>query len=212
MVGEELTPDLVEQIGKAATLWARAGRVLVGRDTRSSVPDLEQAVARGIASAGGTAVLGGVLPTPAVALLADDLGVVVSASHNPPEYNGVKLFRGGREARRRARGGDRGALRHPCVRGRSDRVSGRRNGCLSRPYRRALRLGSHGPSDRRRLRERCVLRHRAACLHAPRRGGAHDRSAARRLEHQRRLRSDRPRAAAAARDRGGSRPRGRVRR
>ena len=93
--GEELTPDLVEQIGKAATLWARAGRVLVGRDTRSSGPELEQAVARGIASAGGTAVLGGVLPTPAVALLADDLGVVVSASHNPPEYNGVKLFRGG---------------------------------------------------------------------------------------------------------------------
>ena len=95
IVGEELTPDLVEQIGKAATLWAESGRVLVGRDTRSSGPDLEQAVARGIASAGGTAVLGGVLPTPAVALLADDLGVVVTASHNPPEYNGVKLFRGG---------------------------------------------------------------------------------------------------------------------
>ena len=42
-----------------------------------------------------SAVLGGVLPTPAVAFLADDLGVVLSASHNPPEYNGVKLFRGG---------------------------------------------------------------------------------------------------------------------
>ena len=55
-------------------------------------PELEDAVARGIVSAGGTAVLGGVLPTPAVALLADHLGVVVSASHNPPEYNGVKLF------------------------------------------------------------------------------------------------------------------------
>jgi phosphoglucosamine mutase len=68
---------------------------LVGRDTRESGPELEQAVARGIASAEGIAVLGGVLPTPAVALLADDLGLVVSASHNPPEYNGVKLFRGG---------------------------------------------------------------------------------------------------------------------
>ena len=53
---------------------------------------LEEALARGIVSAGGTAVLGGVLPTPAVALLAQDLGVVISASHNPPEYNGVKLF------------------------------------------------------------------------------------------------------------------------
>jgi phosphoglucosamine mutase len=93
--GDDLTPELVERIGKAATLWAGGERVLVGRDTRSSGPELEQAVARGIASAGGTALLGGVLPTPAVALLAEELGVVVSASHNPPEYNGVKIFRGG---------------------------------------------------------------------------------------------------------------------
>jgi len=92
VVGEELTPDLVERVGRAATLWTGGGRVLVGRDTRASGPELEEAVARGIASAGGTAVLGGVLPTPAVALLAERLGVVVSASHNPPEYNGVKLF------------------------------------------------------------------------------------------------------------------------
>ena len=90
--GEDLTPDLVEQLGKAATIWAGQGNVLVGRDTRSSGSELEQALARGIASAGGTAILAGVLPTPAVALLADDLGAVVSASHNPPEYNGVKLF------------------------------------------------------------------------------------------------------------------------
>ncbi len=69
--------------------------MLVGRDTRASGPELEQAAARGIASAGGVAVLGGVLPTPAIALLSDELGVVISASHNPPEYNGVKLFRGG---------------------------------------------------------------------------------------------------------------------
>jgi len=95
VVGVDLTPDLVERIGKAATLWAGGGRVLVGRDTRGSGPELEEAVARGIASAGGTAVLAGVLPTPAVAYLADELGVVISASHNPPEYNGVKLFRGG---------------------------------------------------------------------------------------------------------------------
>jgi len=53
---------------------------------------LEEAFARGIAAAGGEAVLAGVLPTPAVALLAQDLGAVVTASHNPPEYNGVKLF------------------------------------------------------------------------------------------------------------------------
>jgi phosphoglucosamine mutase len=92
VVGEDLTPELVEKVSKAATLWAGGGRVFVGRDTRGSGPELEAAVARGIASAGGTAVLGGVLPTPAVALLAEGLGLVVSASHNPPEYNGVKLF------------------------------------------------------------------------------------------------------------------------
>jgi phosphoglucosamine mutase len=90
--GEDLTPDLVERVGKAATLWAGPGLVLIGRDTRSSGPELEDALARGIVEAGGTAVLAGVLPTPAVALLADGLGAVVSASHNPPEYNGVKLF------------------------------------------------------------------------------------------------------------------------
>jgi phosphoglucosamine mutase len=95
IVGDDVTPDLVERIGKAATLWAEGGRVLVGRDTRGSGPELEDALARGIVSAGGTAVLAGVLPTPAVALLADGLGVVISASHNPPEYNGVKLFREG---------------------------------------------------------------------------------------------------------------------
>jgi phosphoglucosamine mutase len=92
VIGADLTPELVQRVGKAATMWAGGGRVLVGRDTRASGLELEDAVARGIVSAGGTAVLGGTLPTPAVALLAEHLGVVVSASHNPPEYNGVKLF------------------------------------------------------------------------------------------------------------------------
>src|SRR6478672_13232853 len=92
IVGEKLTPELVERLGKAATLWSGRGRVFVGRDTRASGPELEDAFATGIASAGGSAVLAGVLPTPAVALLGLDLAAVISASHNPPEYNGVKLF------------------------------------------------------------------------------------------------------------------------
>ena len=92
VVGENLTAELVEQLGKAATLWSKGGRVFVGRDTRGSGPELEEAFARGVVEAGGNAVLAGVLPTPAVALLALDLGVVVSASHNPPEYNGIKIF------------------------------------------------------------------------------------------------------------------------
>jgi phosphoglucosamine mutase len=92
VVGQDLTPELIERLGKAATLWSKGGRVFVGRDTRASGPELEEAFARGIVEAGGNAVLAGVLPTPAVALLALDLGVVVSASHNPPEYNGIKIF------------------------------------------------------------------------------------------------------------------------
>src|SRR6266705_1341179 len=92
VVGEALTTDLVERLGHAATLWARAERVFVGRDTRASGAELEEALVRGIRSAGATAILGGVLPTPAVALSGLDLGVVISASHNPPEYNGVKFF------------------------------------------------------------------------------------------------------------------------
>jgi phosphoglucosamine mutase len=92
VVGEDLTTELVERLGRAAALWSGGGRVFIGRDTRGSGPALEAAFAEGVASAGGNAVLGGVLPTPAVALLALDLGAVISASHNPPEYNGVKFF------------------------------------------------------------------------------------------------------------------------
>jgi phosphoglucosamine mutase len=90
--GEDLDAALVGRLGKAVMLWSGRASVLIGRDTRASGPELEAALARGIVSAGGAAVLAGVLPTPAVALLAQDIGAVVSASHNPPEYNGVKLF------------------------------------------------------------------------------------------------------------------------
>jgi phosphoglucosamine mutase len=92
VVGRDLTPELVERLGRAATLWSGRGRIFVGRDTRASGPELEDALARGIASVGGNAIVAGVLPTPAVALLTLDLGCVITASHNPPEYNGVKFF------------------------------------------------------------------------------------------------------------------------
>jgi phosphoglucosamine mutase len=92
VVGEFITPELVERLGRAAALWTGAQKVFVGRDTRASGADLQEAFARGVVSAGGDCFLGGVLPTPAVALAALDLGVVISASHNPPEYNGVKFF------------------------------------------------------------------------------------------------------------------------
>jgi len=92
IVGEFLTPELVERLGRAAALWTGASKVFVGRDTRASGTELQEAFARGVVSAGGDCFIGGVLPTPAVALAALDLGVVISASHNPPEYNGVKFF------------------------------------------------------------------------------------------------------------------------
>lgn len=92
IVGEDLTEDLVERLGRAFALWSGASEVLVGRDTRGSGPALEAALAAGLASGGARVLLGGVLPTPAVALLGGDAGAVVSASHNAAEYNGVKFF------------------------------------------------------------------------------------------------------------------------
>ncbi len=93
----ELTPTLALAVGAAAVAeLSGAPRVLVGRDTRVSGPMLEAAVVAGITAAGGRAALLGVVPTPAVAalvpLLGADAGLVISASHNPPEYNGLKLL------------------------------------------------------------------------------------------------------------------------
>jgi phosphoglucosamine mutase len=98
VAGEFLTAELTLALGRAATL--RTGveqpRVLVIRDTRASGEMLEAAIAAGVAAAGGIALLGGVLPTPAAPLLLRrygfDLGVVLSASHNPWRDNGVKFF------------------------------------------------------------------------------------------------------------------------
>jgi phosphoglucosamine mutase len=92
VVGEELTEELVMRLGRAFARWAGGGSVLVGRDTRASGAALEVAVSEGLASGGADVRWGGILPTPAVALLAGGYGVVISASHNPPEYNGVKFF------------------------------------------------------------------------------------------------------------------------
>ena len=97
-VGELITPELALALGRAAVSVssAAAPRVLVVRDTRESGPMFEGALSAGIAAAGGHSLLGGVLPTPACALLVPllglDLGIVVSASHNPYGDNGIKFF------------------------------------------------------------------------------------------------------------------------
>jgi phosphoglucosamine mutase len=92
IVGEDLTEELVERLGRAFGRWSEGAAVLIGRDTRATGPALEAAFTAGLSAGGATAVRGGILPTPAVALLADGCSAAVTASHNPAEYNGVKLF------------------------------------------------------------------------------------------------------------------------
>jgi len=97
-VGAFLSAELAMSLGRAAVASLDVDRpqVLIVRDTRESGPMLEQALAAGIAAAGGDALLGGVLPTPAAAILVKrlglDLAAVVSASHNPFHDNGIKFF------------------------------------------------------------------------------------------------------------------------
>lgn len=96
----ELTPELAFKLGKAGAhvLSKKKGKpvVLIGKDTRISGDMLEDALSAGILAVGGNVIKVGVLPTPAVAYLVKhyqaDVGVVISASHNPFEYNGIKFF------------------------------------------------------------------------------------------------------------------------
>jgi phosphoglucosamine mutase len=100
VAGGLLTAELALGLARAATRKTGAERpqVLIVRDTRESGEMLEAAVAAGVSSAGGDALLGGVLPTPVAPLLIGrygfDLAVVLSASHNPYEDNGIKFFAG----------------------------------------------------------------------------------------------------------------------
>ena len=91
----QLTAPLAYRLGQASAKFL-GKTIVVGKDTRRSGDMLEAALVAGITSAGASALLCGVIPTPAVAFLVRELnaagGVVISASHNPPEYNGIKLF------------------------------------------------------------------------------------------------------------------------
>ena len=98
LAGENLTPDLALKIGKAAglVLGQGQGRCLIGTDTRESANMLETALASGLMSMGMDVTLVGVIPTPGIAYLTRKLnytcGAVISASHNPYAYNGIKFF------------------------------------------------------------------------------------------------------------------------
>ncbi len=98
----ELTCELSMQIGRAAAmvlsenLNGKKPKVLIGMDTRASSEMLESAISAGLCSVGADVLLLGVVPTPAVAYLVReysyDAGIMISASHNPCEYNGIKIF------------------------------------------------------------------------------------------------------------------------
>lgn len=98
VAGEFLTPELAFALGRALVSVSEtpAPEVLVVRDTRVSGEMLEAALCAGVAAAGGQALLGGVLPTPAASILVRrfglELGAVISASHNPYQDNGIKFF------------------------------------------------------------------------------------------------------------------------
>ena len=95
-----ITPELALKVGQAAGLIFRNGdhkhRVLIGKDTRLSGYMIETALVAGFTSVGMDVLLTGPIPTPAIGMLARsmraDLGVMISASHNPFDDNGIKLF------------------------------------------------------------------------------------------------------------------------
>ncbi|MDR2108410.1 MAG: phosphoglucosamine mutase, partial [Coriobacteriales bacterium] len=95
VANSELTCEIAFALGQAA-VGILGERLVIGRDTRRSGTMLEAALSAGITSVGGEAHLAGIVPTPAVAYLTRTLGVdggvVISASHNAPEYNGIKFF------------------------------------------------------------------------------------------------------------------------
>jgi len=95
VVGDSLTPALVARFGQAFGTWLGGGRVVVGRDPRTSGEMVWQAVVAGLVSSGCRIVDLGVCPTPTVQLMVRRLeargGVAITASHNPPEWNALKF-------------------------------------------------------------------------------------------------------------------------
>ena len=207
VAGEFLTAELALALGRAASAHAgRRPQVLIVRDTRESGEMLQAALAAGVTAAGGDALLGGVLPTPAAPLLIGrygfDLAAVLSASHNPYRDNGIKFFArdGYKLSDDEARSGDRaGALWRAAAspRGRRSRDGGDRahpraagspRGLPARAPRALRRARPDRARRRPRLRQRRHLPRRAGDLQTAGCDGDGNRRGARRAQHQRGLR------------------------
>ena len=208
-----ITPELALRVGQAAGLVFRRGehrhRVLIGKDTRLSGYMIETALVAGFTSVGVDVLLTGPIPTPAVGMLTRsmraDLGVMISASHNPYDDNGIKLFgpdgfklsdeielqiealmeERHRQAARRTRGA------------RTRQAHRRRAGSLYRVRQAhaAEESLARRAAHRGRLRQWRRLRGGARGAEGTRRRGDRDRGRAGRLQHQSRMRLDRARRA-----------------
>src|SRR5512147_2804615 len=98
VVGDSLTPELVARFAQAFGTYVGGGRVVIGRDPRTSGEMVRQAVVAGLVSSGCRVADLGVCPTPTVQLLVRQLGaaggIAITASHNPPEWNALKFVGG----------------------------------------------------------------------------------------------------------------------
>ncbi|NJE43289.1 phosphoglucosamine mutase [Thermococcus sp. GR6] len=96
IVNEKLTPELALNVGRALGTYLGVGTVVVGRDTRTSGGMLKRALISGLLSTGVDVIDIGLAPTPltgfAIKLYGADAGVTITASHNPPQYNGIKVW------------------------------------------------------------------------------------------------------------------------
>jgi len=96
IINKQLTPEHIVKIGLAIATTTNKGTITIAHDTRTTSPMLEHSLIAGLNAAGSTVYRLGLLPTPALAYLTHELkataGIMITASHNPPQYNGIKLY------------------------------------------------------------------------------------------------------------------------
>ncbi len=96
IANRDVTPQLAIKVGQALAMYKKAGSILIAHDSRTTSQMLQRALAAGITACGATVLKQGMVPTPVLAYLTGqikaDAGIMITASHNPPEYNGIKLY------------------------------------------------------------------------------------------------------------------------